>query len=117
MALIIALGIAVVVVAYVALPFFLGVGRREGDPAWTGDGDSPLRDALAEKETLYAAIQELDFDFKSGKLSEADHQALRGKYENQAALVLMRIDELQGAARGAQGAQGAGKSKKERRKA
>jgi len=114
MALIIALGIAVVVVAYVALPFFLRTGQREGAPAWTGDDDSPLRDALAEKETLYAAIQELDFDFKSGKLSEADHQALRGKYENQAALVLRRIDELQGAARGAQGA---GKSKKERRKA
>ena len=113
MALIIALGIAVVVVAYVALPFFLGVRRPEDAPAWSEEGESPLRDALAEKETLYGAIQELDFDFKSGKLSEADHQALREKYENQAALVLMRIDELQGETRAAPGG---GKSKKERRK-
>ena len=58
MALIIALGIAVAVVGYVALPFFLGVGRAGDAPA--GDEDSPLRDALAEKEALYDAIQELE---------------------------------------------------------
>ena len=97
MALIIALGIAVLVVAYVALPFFLGVRRPEDAPCWSEEGDSPLRDALAEKETLYGAIQELDFDFKSGKLSAQDHQALRVRHEAQAAALLQRIDELEGA--------------------
>lgn len=112
MTLIIALGIAAAVVAYVAAPFFLGIGRPEGAAA--GDTDNRLRDALAEKEMLYNAIQELDFDHKSGKLSGEDHQALRAKYEQQAAIVLMRIDELTGATRIAQGS---GKSKKERRRA
>jgi len=32
-----------------------------------------LEELLAEKETVYAAIQELDFDLKSGKLSAEDH--------------------------------------------
>ncbi len=99
MAVVISLGIAVLVVGFVAAPFFL-LTRRPLEPA-AKNPDTPeaLRELLEEKETIYAAIQELDFDFKSGKLSVADHQALRQRHEAQAAAVLKRIDDLQEAAR------------------
>ena len=91
MVIILALVIAMLVVAFVAVPFFV---TRPPTPADDGMPER-LRDLLAEKETLYAAIQELDFDLKSGKLSAKDHQALRERQENLAAAVLQRIDEAQ----------------------
>jgi hypothetical protein len=98
MAMVIALGIAMVVVAFVAAPFFIGGGHaaRVG-----GDNDLvsvELQDLLAEKETLYAAIQELDFDLQSGKLSTEDHQSLRQRQEERAAVLLQQIDAAQGVA-------------------
>lgn len=96
MAVVISLGIAVVVVAFVAAPFFLLAGRPSEAETKESDTSEALADLLAEKETIYAAIQELDFDLKSGKLSAEDHEALRQRHEVQAATVLKRIDELQG---------------------
>lgn len=96
MAVVISLGIAMVVVAFVAAPFFLLTGRSSEVAPKNPDAPEVLRDLLAEKETIYAAIQELDFDFKSGKLSAEDHQTLRRRHEAQAAAVLQRIDEMQG---------------------
>jgi hypothetical protein len=97
MAIVIALGVAVAVVAFVAAPFFLRVGSavRAENPA--GSPSPELEELLAEKETIYGAIEELDFDAKSGKLSDADHRALRQRYEERAAVVLKAIDLLQGA--------------------
>jgi predicted nucleic acid-binding protein len=98
MAIVIALGIAVAVVAFVAAPFFLRVGASVRAEKQTGSLSPELEELLAEKETLYGAIEELDFDAKSGKLSGADHRALRQRYEERAAVVLKTIDAVQGAA-------------------
>lgn len=98
MAVMISLGIAVVVVAFVVAPFFLLTGRPV-DPAPKGsDNSEALVELLAEKETIYAAIQELDFDLASGKLSSGDHAALRQRHEAEAAALLQRIDEVQATA-------------------
>jgi hypothetical protein len=97
MAILVALGIALAAVAFVAAPFFFGAAqgpRSEG-------GDEPLspelEDLVAQKETAYAAIQELEFDFRSGKLSDEDYRALRRRHEECAAALLERIDGLQAA--------------------
>ncbi len=96
MAVLISLGIAMLVVAFVAAPFFLLTGRSPEAESKRADPSQALAELLAEKETIYAAIQELDFDLKSGKLSPEDHEALRQRYEAAAAAVLRRIDEIQG---------------------
>jgi hypothetical protein len=114
MVVVISLGIAVVVVAFVAVPFFLLTGRSSDAEPTGPDASEALAELLAEKETIYAAIQELDFDLKSGKLSTEDHEALRQRHEAQAAAVLKRIDELQEAARPAETARSA---RREKRKA
>ena len=98
MGVVIALGIAAVAVAFVAAPFFLLTGRNTEETPKNDDAPDALAELLAEKETIYAAIQELDFDLKSGKLSAEDHQTLRRRYEAQAAAVLRRVDEFQEAA-------------------
>ncbi len=107
MAVVITLGIAVLVVAFVAAPFFLLTRRPQEAAAKNPDAPEALRELLEEKETIYAAIQELDFDFKSGKLSAEDHQTLRQRHEAQAAAVLKRIDDMQGAAQQTETPQGA----------
>lgn len=113
MAVVISLGIAVVVVAFVAAPFFLLTGRPSEGTAKNPETSEALAELLAEKETIYAAIQELDFDLKSGKLSPEDHGDLRQRHEAQAAVVLKRIDELQGATPGAEKSRA---SRREKRK-
>jgi hypothetical protein len=97
MTILIALAIALGVVAFVAAPLFLR-GEKARARATDGAASEELQDLLAEKETVYGAIQELDFDFKSGKLSTADHQGLRQRYEERAAAVLKAIDDVQAAA-------------------
>jgi len=59
---------------------------------WHHYPQEQLQELMAEKETVYAAIQELDFDFKSGKLSVEDHRGLRERHEERAAALLKAID-------------------------
>lgn len=95
MAILIALGIALAAVAFVAAPLFFGARQVAGGTAGDGHISLELENLLAEKETVYAAIQELAFDFKAGKLSAEDHDGLRKRYEEQAAVLLKAIDDLQ----------------------
>ncbi len=105
MAVLIALGLAVLAVAFIAIPFILLTQREPAAKPGAAEDEraAALRDLQAEKETIYEAIEELDFDFKSGKLSAEDHAALRLRHEAQAAAVLKRIAELEGAAAAAEG--------------
>ena len=114
MALVIALAIAVATVAFVALPFFLPAVQAAGSGPRRDERGEELRELRAEKEVVYSAIQELDFDARSGKLSDEDHAALRRSHEERAALLLQRIDALEGA-RGK--AEAPRKTRKEKRKA
>jgi len=53
------------------------------------EGRSPLE---LERDRLYAALQELAFDSRAGKLSPADYEALRADYEARAAAVLAELE-------------------------
>lgn len=114
MAVVISLLIAALAVAFMAAPFFLMTRRLSEPAAKDPDASDAMADLLAEKETAYAAIQELDFDFKSGKLSAEDHQMLRGRQEEHAAAVLKRIDDLEGKSRQGEGARTGRREKRKR---
>ena len=94
MAIVIALGIAMAVVAFVAAPFFFWSGQEARAGSDGSQTSAELQDLLAEKETVYAAIQELDFDLQSGKLSAEDHLTLRQHQEERAAALLEQIDMM-----------------------
>lgn len=50
---------------------------------------------LSRKDSIYTAIKDLEFDHKTGKLSDEDYAELREKFEQQAAEILKEIDDLQ----------------------
>lgn len=56
------------------------------------ESDSPGSLLLQEQARLYADLRELEFDRSAGKLSGDDYQELRQKLENEAAMVLKKLE-------------------------
>lgn len=50
---------------------------------------------LRKKEIILGNIQDLDFEYKCGKLSEEDYKKVRGEMGAEAAAVLQRIDAIE----------------------
>ena len=48
-----------------------------------------------KKEVILGNIQDLDFEYKCGKLSEEDYKHVRGGMSAEAAAVLRQIDEIE----------------------
>ena len=104
----IAIGILMIIAAaaYVAAPFFTG------DPCSESGGPKPV--TASERQRLerqkldaYAAIKELEFDYRMHKLSDADFAAIRDKYAAQALEAIAALD----AAKAAQPRQAAARPK------
>lgn len=84
---IIGLAMAVVVGAYIAQPLFARA-RVVSTP------DSPREQLLSERNALYGAIRDLDFDFQTGKLVETDYARAREKYMARGIEILKQLDVL-----------------------
>ncbi len=50
---------------------------------------------LVRKEEILLSIKELEFDFKTDKVSKADFEVMKDKLENEALQVLEKIDGLE----------------------
>jgi hypothetical protein len=48
-----------------------------------------------KKEVVLGNMQDLDFEYKCGKLSEADYQKIRGEMSAEAALVFQEIESIE----------------------
>ena len=55
---------------------------------------SKLDQLLERRDTIYDNLRDLRFEFRSGKYSEADFEAMKASLENEAALVLAEIDQV-----------------------
>jgi hypothetical protein len=93
-ALVLAAVVAVAAVVLVAAPFL-----REPAPA-----EDSLREprgagraiALAEeRDRALSALKELEFDHRTGKLSDADYRELVGTYRRRAAAALQGLEPVQ----------------------
>src|SRR5436309_4997324 len=51
-----------------------------------------------KKEVILGNIQDLDFEYKCGKLSEEDYQKIRGEMNAEAALVFQEVETLESSA-------------------
>jgi len=83
--------LALGVVAFVAYPFLqerLGTDEEVELPEET-------EELYRRKESTYSALKELEFDYKTGKLSESDFKELDAKYRAEAIEVLAALDELE----------------------
>ena len=78
------------VIAFIAYPLF---STPEGKITETPDALDVL---IAQRDSAYDAIRDLDFDFQLGKLSQTDYAPLREKYKMRAVDALKQIDALAG---------------------
>jgi hypothetical protein len=86
----------IVVAAYIVQPFF---GRRvESGGAGAGWRLAPLlreqSDLLAGRNRVYREIRDLDFDYKTNKVSDADYHAQRYQLVAQGVEILQQLDGL-----------------------
>ena len=78
------------IAAFVALPLFRPNEERES-PA---EPESQAVRWEKQKADAYAVLKEAEFDLQMGKLTEADYQLLREKYEARALEALAQLDHL-----------------------
>jgi hypothetical protein len=55
---------------------------------------SKLDQLMERRDTIYDNLRDLRFEFRSGKYSEGDFNAMKTALENDAALVLAEIDQV-----------------------
>lgn len=77
---------------FITRPLFVGEPRRIPVSPGTTRRDALLR----RKENVYAAIKDLEFEFRTGKLSPADHAELRERYRAEALEILQELEEVEG---------------------
>jgi hypothetical protein len=53
-----------------------------------------LDQLLERRDTIYDNLRDLRFEYRSGKYSEGDFEAMKNSLENEAALVLAEIDQV-----------------------
>lgn len=80
-------------IIFVSVVFFLAwpLLRPAASPAFA-EGDREA-DLLAEKEQLYAALRDIELDYRMGKLSEGDYIELREKYRLEALTLLDQLEK------------------------
>ncbi|OGP81840.1 MAG: hypothetical protein A2Y95_04200 [Deltaproteobacteria bacterium RBG_13_65_10] len=93
-----ALILGVLALVVILLPFFRGqAGAPQEKPL------SPRDELLHEKDGVYLAIREIEFDYRTGKVSEEDYAALMTRYRARAIDLMKAIDQIEGADRAALG--------------
>jgi len=55
---------------------------------------SKLDQLLERRDTIYDNLRDLRFEFRSGKYSEGDYEAMKSSLENEAAVVLAEIEQV-----------------------
>jgi hypothetical protein len=85
--------LAVAAVVVVALPFLRRPGLSAAEDTLEPDGVDPARIQLAEeRDRALAALKELEFDHRTGKVSDEDYRELVGPLRRRAAEALRALD-------------------------
>jgi hypothetical protein len=82
--------IALGLVVFVADPLVRGTASG----TQTSAAGQEIERLALQKETLYTAILDLDFDFQTAKVEQNDYTALRQQLEREAVHVLQQIDAV-----------------------
>ena len=77
-----------------AIATFLFIFYIQPDASDLAPHRSKLDQLMERRDTIYDNLRDLRFEFRSGKYSEADYQAMKTSLENEAALVLAEIDQV-----------------------
>ena len=80
--------------ALLAIGSFVYVFAPVAHPAH-GEKKSRLVFLRERKEVVYENLRDLNFEYKAGKFPEADYLAMRAGLENEAAIILAEIEDLE----------------------
>ena len=90
--------IDVAIICLMAMCVVVGVGeplvRRVSYRPHDREGDNETEHLLLQKEMLYGAIRDLDFDFQTGKVDQKDYAELRQQLEREAVQILRQLDAV-----------------------
>ncbi|MDH3602473.1 MAG: zinc ribbon domain-containing protein [Candidatus Tectomicrobia bacterium] len=86
----------ILVLIAAGLVIFIGEPLVRRHPHETLDSaqDREVDQLTLQKETLYMAIRDLDFDYHTGKVDEQDFTELRSRLENEAIAILRDLDKI-----------------------
>ncbi|HTX31488.1 MAG TPA: hypothetical protein VMD09_08880 [Solirubrobacteraceae bacterium] len=84
--------VVVVVVLFVVVLVISAPLRRarQTDAAWTGE----LAELEAAREAKYREIRDAELDHRTGKLSDADYEALDSVLRAEAVVILRQLDDV-----------------------
>jgi hypothetical protein len=82
------------ILGVVGVPLFRGLSRVKLFAKLDAAGEE-YKHLLVRKEEALLSIKDLEFDFKTDKISEEDYQGLRNKLETDAVALLERLEELE----------------------
>lgn len=81
------------VIAVVSRPLF--TARASRDPSEPGDSPGPARTELeVAREAKYREIRDTELDYRTGKLSLKDYEAVNGDLRAEAVEILDRLEAL-----------------------
>jgi competence protein ComGC len=82
------------ILIFVSAMFIVGYPIFKRQEARVKDqGNEVLDELVHKKEVVYTSIKDLDFDYRTGKLSEDDYKELKERYELEALHILKDIDD------------------------
>jgi hypothetical protein len=87
---ILATAVVVAALVYVVRPFFHGA-----EPQAAGTGAREGLELVEERDRALAALKELEFDHRTGKVSDADYRELVGQLRRRAVEVLRSLEPEQ----------------------
>ena len=87
--------IAACVLMTLALCFYIFSLPTQVDP---GEEKTRLTFLRERKETVYENLRDLNFEYKAGKVPDADYQSMRASLEEEAAAIMAEIARLEQAA-------------------
>jgi hypothetical protein len=90
-ALVLAVALAVACVVFVARPFLKEPEPRDERPPDPEGSEGERLSLLEERDRALAALKELEFDHRTGKISDADYRELVGPLRRQAANALAAL--------------------------
>jgi hypothetical protein len=91
-ALILAASLAVACVVFVARPFLREPRAGNDRLAMSDEGERVRLELVEERDRALAALKELEFDHRTGKISDADYRELVVPLRRQAAAALQALD-------------------------
>jgi len=87
--------ISLEILIFISAMFFVGypIFKKSGIKGRESEVNEALGELIYKKEAVYTSIKDLDFDYRTGKLSEDDYKELKEKYEVEALHILKDIDD------------------------